>query len=212
MANKKNILFYPFCLSVLLPSLLHSPQFFFHYQKGLMLILMKIFYWFALDTELCNANTNLWAVHFPLGMRPKVQNKEEKVQKHMPRSPTSPKTDLQACALTASQLDFAMVLPYGSYVVSEPNPLNLSCPSSPECRQRESMGVCACHCRNVPRVLSTAGMVQWRLEPSWIAMDTPSLGDLLAWNPLGIVAHFHLQILLSRSIYEWSSVREVHFS
>lgn len=123
----------------------------------------------------------------------------------MPRSPTPPKTYLQARALAASQLDFAMVLPCCSYVVSEPSPVNLSCPSSPECRRRESMGVCACLCRNVPRVLSTAGMCNGSLSlPERVAMDPPTLGDLLAQNQLGIVAQGDLQILLCRSIYEWN--------
>lgn len=37
-------------------------------RKGSMLIFMKIFYWLALDTDLCNAVTKLWPVHFILEM------------------------------------------------------------------------------------------------------------------------------------------------
>lgn len=104
----------------------------------------------------------------------------------MPRSPTPPRTYLQARALTVSHLDFGMVLPYCSYVVSEPNPLNLSCPSSPEHGQRESMGVCACHCRCVPKVQGTAGMVQWRLEPSWMSScGSPWFGGFACSTSVG---------------------------
>lgn len=80
---------------------------------------------------------------------------------------------------------------------SEPNPLNLSCSPSPQHGQREITSLCGSHCRHVPRVLSTAGIVQWRLEPSWMS----SCGSQ---HHLGIVAQGHLQVLLCRSIYEWS--------
>lgn len=163
---------------------------------------MKNFHWFGLDTELCNANTNLWAVCFHLSSHP-IKKKERIGLKVY--SCVSHFTYLQACALTASQVGFGVALPYCSYMVRGPSPLNLN--SHPA--QRESVGVCALDTSQGGAQQSWDGAMD-----VWASLDE-QLSIPLPWD-IGLPhiewEQCHLQTLLCNRISEWSSVFEVHFS
>lgn len=119
----RKIFFLSIRLSFLLPSLLFFPHLIF--QKGIMLLLMKIVYWLGLDADLCDANTAY--LHLDMHHKAHGKNNGAKLSAHILHFTRSVKCSFTSAILAALQLDYGMALPCCNYVILEPNPPTLSC-------------------------------------------------------------------------------------
>lgn len=209
--NKENILFYPFISPFPFPPSLFSPQWFF--QKGLMLILMKIFYWFGLDTELCNANTNLWAVHFPLDVRPKVQKKKKRCKSVRPGLPLHQEHIYRHVLSLCHIWTLAWCYPIAATWFLSQTLWTWAAPPA-QSMDRENLWV------SVPVTVDVSqgswAQLGWcngvlsLLE--WVAVDPLGLGDLLAQHQLSISGSVTSRSCCAEVSISGAAVCEVRFS